>query len=329
MRIRRIAYSLGTLTTTKQILMISRKADKNNRVDSIWVPESWGREAFSSLGAISKITNRVKLGTSIVSVFSRSPATVAMSAATVDKLSNIRMIIGLGVSTPALAENWHGVRFEKPVERMKEFVECVRLILTGEKVSYNGRFFVIKDFRLSFKPIRSNIPIFVAAINERMVLLSSLLADGILLYLRPDYELRKTVSFIRSNSGKKHFEIACVFIGAISNKNPEKARERAAKTLAFYTSVGQYYNKFLSENGFRNEVQGITDEYNKRGLNSAYKMVSDKMLDSLTICGNQEACLRALKRFVSTGISLPIIQINPLDEGEKSIKDILGAFNNG
>jgi 5,10-methylenetetrahydromethanopterin reductase len=93
MKIRRIAYSLGTLTTTKQILMISRKADKNNRVDSIWVPESWGREAFSSLGAISKITNRVKLGTSIVSVFSRSPATVAMSAATVDKLSNIRMLV--------------------------------------------------------------------------------------------------------------------------------------------------------------------------------------------------------------------------------------------
>jgi 5,10-methylenetetrahydromethanopterin reductase len=329
MKIRRIAYSLGTLTTTKQILMISRKADKNNYVDSIWVPESWGREAFSSLGAISQITNRVKLGTSIVSIFSRSPATIAMSAATVDKLSNNRMIIGLGVSTPTLAENWHGSRFEKPLERMKEFVECLRLILTGEKVSYKGRFFIIKDFRLLFKPSRCDIPIFVAAINERMVLLSSSLADGILLYLRPHYELRKTVSFIRSNCGKKDFEIACVVIGAISNKNPEKARERGAKTLAFYTAVSQYYNKFLSGNGFRNEVQDITDEYNKGGLNSAYKMVPDKMLDSLTICGDKEACIRALRRFISTGITLPIIQINPLDEGEKSIKDILAAFNNG
>jgi alkanesulfonate monooxygenase SsuD/methylene tetrahydromethanopterin reductase-like flavin-dependent oxidoreductase (luciferase family) len=327
MKIERIGYSLGTLLSPEEVLIAGKEANNNYNTHSIWVPESWGREAFSSLGALSQVTDRVKLGTSIVSIYSRSASTIAMSAATVDTLSNRRMMIGLGVSTPVLAENWHGLKFGNPVERMKEYIECIRLILTGDLVNYCGNICKIRNFKLAFKPKRRSIPIFLAAVNQKMILLSASIGDGIVLYLRPEHELRKVVSTIRAMRPQTDFEIACVFITAVSDKYPEKGRDRAAKTVAFYVAVGRYYNKFLAENGFRNEVQDITNEYNSSGLNAASKLVTDRMLSSLAIYGSREDCIKAIKKFMSTGISLPIIQINPLENDKGSFREALTVFN--
>jgi alkanesulfonate monooxygenase SsuD/methylene tetrahydromethanopterin reductase-like flavin-dependent oxidoreductase (luciferase family) len=166
----------------------------------------------------------------------------------------------------------------------------------------------------------------MAAVNKKMVSLASEIADGVLLYLRPFEELKKTVADLERNAREKNFEIASSFICALSNKEPEKARERAAKTLAFYVAVGKYYSKFLSENGFRNEVEGITAEYGKAGTDGAAKFVSDRMLDSLAICGSGEECRKSLARFVSAGITLPIIQINPVGDSESSFRDMLSTF---
>ncbi len=327
MGIQRVGYSLGTLMTPEEMLFAAREANSNYNTHSVWIPESWGREAFSSLGALTQVTNSVKLGTSVISIYSRSASTIAMSAATIDILSNNRMLIGLGASTPVLASNWHGLSFENPVERMKEYVECIRLILAGGLINYEGRICKIKNFKLAFRPSRKSVPILLAAINPKMILLSTFIADGILLYLRPEHELRRVVSTIRSRRPKVDFEIACVLITAVSDKNPEKGRERAARTIAFYTAAGRYYNKFLAENGFRNEVRDITFEYNAEGLDAASKFVTDKMLNSLAIYGTKEDCRKAIKKFMSTGISLPILQINPVENGEGSIREVFTAFD--
>jgi 5,10-methylenetetrahydromethanopterin reductase len=328
MKIDKIAYNPGTLLSMEEVLLFAKLADDRKNVDSLWVPESWGREAFASLGALSQITKKVNLGTSIVGVYTRTPAAIAMAATTLDVLSNNRTILGLGVSTPSLVEDWHGTKFERPICRMREYIECLRLMMKGEKVYYSGTFFNVKNFKLSYKPKRQKIPIFVAAVNKHMISLACDLADGILLYLRPMEELRKTVSLIKSRTRKKHkdFEIASVFIGAVSNKEPEKARERAAKTLAFYIAVGKYYNRFLSDNGFQIDVEQITSEYHRNGLDIASKFVSDKMLNSVTVSGNSEQCIRSLGKFLSAGISLPIIQVNPVGNTESSIREMLSTF---
>lgn len=328
MKIDKIAYNPGTLLSMEEVLLFAKLADDRKNVESLWVPESWGREAFASLGALSQITKKVNLGTSIVGVYTRTPAAIAMAATTLDVLSNNRTILGLGVSTPSLVEDWHGTKFERPICRMREYIECLRLMMKGEKVYYSGTFFNVKNFKLSYKPKRQKIPIFVAAVNKHMISLACDLADGILLYLRPMEELRKTVSLIKSRTRKKHkdFEIASVFIGAVSNKEPEKARERAAKTLAFYIAVGKYYNRFLSDNGFQNDVEQITSEYHRNGLDIASKFVSDKMLNSVTVSGNSEQCIRSVEKFLSAGISLPIIQVNPVGNTESSIREMLSTF---
>jgi alkanesulfonate monooxygenase SsuD/methylene tetrahydromethanopterin reductase-like flavin-dependent oxidoreductase (luciferase family) len=326
MTVEKLGYSLGPLLSMHKILLFAKMADQQENVDSLWVPESWGRESFSTLGAMSQITKKVRLGTSIVNIYSRTPATVAMAAITLDVLSNNRTIIGLGASTAAIVENWHGVQFNKPASRMKEYIDCLRLINRGEKVKYNGEFFKINNFKILHRPQRMHIPIFMAAVNKRMVSMASELADGILLYLRPFEELKRTASELKQATKGKGFEIACSFICAISNKDPEKARDRAATTLAFYVAVGKYYSKFLAENGFELEVEKINAEYRKSGAEGAAKFVSDKMLSSLVICGSSGECRESLSKFLSTGITLPILQFNPVGDSERSFKEMLATF---
>lgn len=326
MRVQKLGYSLGPLLSMREILLCAKMADQQENVDSLWVPESWGRESFATLGAISQVTRKVSLGTSIINIYSRTPAIVAMAATTLDMLSDNRTIIGLGASTAAIVENWHGLKFNRPASRMKEYIECLRLMTRGEKVKYNGEFFQINNFKILHQPQRANIPIFMAAVNKKMVSMASKLADGILLYLRPLEELKRTATELKQATKGKSFEIACSFICAMSNKEPEKARARAATTLAFYIAVGEYYSKFLADNGFKIEVEDITAEYRKGGANNAAKYVSDRMLSSLVICGSSEECRESLSKFLSTGITLPIIQFNPIGDSESSFKEMLSAF---
>ena len=326
MRVQKLGYSLGPLLSMREILLCAKMADQQENVDSLWVPESWGRESFGTLGAISQVTKKVSLGTSIINIYSRTPAIVAMAATTLDMLSDNRTIIGLGASTAAIVENWHGLKFNRPASRMKEYIECLRLMTRGEKVKYNGEFFQINNFKILHQPQRANIPIFMAAVNKKMVSMASKLADGILLYLRPFEELKRTATELKQATKGKSFEIACSFICAMSNKEPEKARARAATTLAFYIAVGEYYSKFLADNGFKIEVEEITAEYRKAGADNAAKYVSDRMLSSLVICGSSEECRESLSKFLSTGITLPIIQFNPIGDSESSFKEMLSAF---
>ncbi len=329
-KIGQIGINPSSLFSTKDILEFAKLLDNKPQVDSIWIPESWGREAFVMLGAIASLTSKIKLGTSIVSMFSRSPATTAMAASTLDMISKNRTVIGIGASTPILAENWHGTKFEFPLKRMKEYVTCFKIISSGETINFHGDFFKLKNMKIMHPSTRKKIPVFLGAVNSGMIKLATDIADGTILYLRPFDELKETVKYIRSVTSKesKNFEISSVFITAISNRYPELARRRAAKTLAFYVAVGKYYNEFLSSHGFKNEVEQISNDYLINGIDNISKFVTDYMLDALTICGTVEDCIRSLKRFVSCGISLPILQINPVKDNSESINDSLLLLQN-
>ena len=321
----RVGYSLGPLLSIADVLNCARMADSEN-VDSVWVPESWGRESFSTLGAVAQVTEKVRLGTSIISIFARTPATVAMGAMTLDMLSYNKAVIGLGSSTEAIVEGWHGARFEQPVARMREYVECLRLMMSGEKASYAGKFYNLKNFKLLHQPPRSHVPIFMAAVNKRMVSLASELADGVLLYMRPFEELGRTIAGIKQATSGRKFEVALSLICAVSDSEPGKAREKAAKTLAFYVAVGKYYARFLADNGFQDEVARISDAYWKSGGDAAAKQVTEKMLDSITIAGTRGDCRKALARFCDAGVTLPILQLNPVEGAESSFREMLSTF---
>ena len=303
----RIACSLGSLLSVEEVLQCAQLVAKT-KIDSIWIPETWGMENFSMLGAVANNTETQKIGSSIINIYSRSPSTIAMGSITTDTLSNGRLILGLGTSSVPIVEDFHGEKFENPVQRMREYVEIIRLSLTKKQINYSGKIFDLKNFTLLIEPKRQSIPIYLAAINQKMVNLCWEIADGVIFYLRPIEEMKKTISKMQS---QKNIDVACQIITCISNDS-EEAIQRAKKTVAFYVSVGKIYREFLAKNGFTNETNNIFEEFKKSGFKSNHELVTDSMLNSLCISGSPEEAKIQLEKFRNTGIDLPIIQFNPI-----------------
>jgi 5,10-methylenetetrahydromethanopterin reductase len=309
----RIACSLGSLLSVEQVMECTKMISET-KIDSIWIPETWGMENFSMLGAVSSKTKSQKIGSSIINIYSRSPSTISMGAATTDILSNGRLILGLGTSSVPIVEDFHGEKFENPVQRMREYVEIIRLSLSKKQINYSGKIFNLKNFTLLLEPKRTSIPIYLAAINQKMVNLAWELGDGVIFYLRPLDEMKKTISKMQP---KRKIDVACQIITCISN-NSEDAIQRAKKTLAFYISVGKIYREFLSSNGFKNETNNIFEEFKKSGFKSNHKLVTDSMLNSLCISGSPEDAKSQLEKFRDAGVDLPIIQFNPIGDTKES-----------
>ncbi len=318
----RLAYSLGSLLSVDQILDCASHLSKYHP-DTIWIPETWGMENFSMLSMVSQKINSPKIGSSIINIYSRSPSLMAMGAATVDTISNGRLVLGLGTSSMPIVEDFHGIKFEKPVLRMREYVEIIRLVLSGKQVNYDGNFFKLKNFSLLIKPLRNSIPIYLAAVNQKMVELTWEIADGVIFYLRPISELKNTIEKMQN---KKKIDVSCQLITCVS-KDSQKAIDHAKKTLSFYISVGEIYRNFLAKNGFQNETEEIFQEFEKSGLEHVDEFVSDSMIESLTICGNPQECLTKLKKFKDTGLDLPILQFNPIDDVKESFSLLTSTFS--
>lgn len=317
----RIACSLGSLLSVEEVLHCS-KSISNSKIDSIWIPETWGMENFSTMSAVASNTESQKIGSSIINIYSRSPSTIAMGAATVDILSKGRLILGLGTSSMPIVEDFHGYKFSNPVQRMKEYVEIIRLALSKKQMNYSGKVFELNNFTLLIEPKRKSIPIYLAAINEKMVNLTWEIADGVIFYLRPLEELKETITKMQS---KKRIDVACQIITCVS-EDSENAILRAKKTLAFYVSVGDIYREFLSKNGFQNETKNIFEEFKNSGFKSNHELVTDKMLNSLCIAGNPNESKKQLQKFRDSGIDLPIIQFNPIGDTKKSFSLLKKTF---
>ncbi|NMI83178.1 MAG: LLM class flavin-dependent oxidoreductase [Candidatus Nitrosopelagicus brevis] len=319
---RRLSYSLGSLLSIEEVLECSRKLDEI-KPEVEWIPETWGMEDFSMLGLASKENTFSKIGSSIINIYSRSPSLIAMGASTVDTISNGRLILGLGTSSVPIVENFHGNSFDTPVQRMKEYVEIIRLALQGEKINYSGKIFTLKDFSLLTKPIRKEIPIYLAAINQKMVEMTWDIADGAIFYLRPKNEMKETISKMQK---KKKIDTTLQIITCI-HEDEEKSRNRAKKTLSFYIAVGKIYREFLQSTGYSDEVKIINEEYKKNGLDGLQEFVPEKMLDDLCITGTSATAIKKLDAFRDVGIDLPIIQFNPIGNVKESFELLTKTFS--
>ena len=319
---RRLSYSLGSLLSIEEVLECSHKLNEI-KPEVEWIPETWGMENFSMLGLASKENTFSKIGSSIINIYSRSPSLIAMGASTVDSISNGRLILGLGTSSVPIVENFHGNSFDVPVQRMKEYVEIIRLALQGEKINYSGKIFTLKDFSLLTKPIRKEIPIYLAAINQKMVEMTWDIADGAIFYLRPKSEMKETISKMQK---KKKIDTTLQIITCI-HEDEEKARNRAKKTLSFYIAVGKIYREFLESTGYLDETKIINEEYEKNGLDSLQELIPEKMLDDLCIAGTPATAIKKLDAFRDVGIDLPIIQFNPIDNVKESFELLTKTFS--
>ena len=205
---------------------------------------------------------------------------------------------------------------------MREYVKIIRLVLSGKEINYTGEIFDLKNFTLLIKPKRELIPIYLAAVNQKMVDLTWDIGDGVIFYLRPLNEMKETITKMQS---KKEIDVTCQIITCVA-EDSNTAIVRAKKTLAFYVSVGKVYREFLAINGFKNETSNIFDEFKKSGLKSIHEHVTDSMVKSLCIAGAPEECKKQLQNFYETGIDLPIIQFNPVGDTSESFELLKKTF---
>src|ERR1700688_4961753 len=180
--------------------MIERaRAADDAGAHSIWVAEAWGRDAFTSLTLLAEHTRRIGLATGIVNTYSRTPGALAQHFATLDELSGGRMIIGLGTSGPQVIEHFHGVAFNPPLTRMREYVDIINLLMTGQPLNYDGKLFKLKrGFTLRFEPPRKHIPIYIASLNQKSVEFTAQKADGWLPVMIPLGRLKDAITDFRA-----------------------------------------------------------------------------------------------------------------------------------
>lgn len=317
-----ISYSLGSVLSINEVIECATIIGKHNP-DTVWIPETWGMENFSMLTSVSQKINNSKIGSSIINIYSRSPALIAMGAVTVDTISKGRLILGLGTSSIPIVEDFHGGSFRNPLSRMSEYIDIINLIVARKKIDFAGKFFNLKGFTLLVKPVREKIPIYIAAVNKKMTQLAWDKADGVIFYLRPISELKETIKKFQT---KRKIDVGCQIITAINNDS-EKAIERAKITLAFYISVGKIYREFLESNGFANEVNNIYEEFKASGLKSNHELVTNKMIQALSICGTPNDGIKKIKEFKDLGVTHPILQFNPVGEVYESVKTLTKTFS--
>ncbi len=291
-------------------ILCSQVAEES-RFHSVWIPEGWSKEAFTTLTAMSQSTKRVQLATGIVNVYSRSPALLAMTAATLDEASRGRVILGLGVSTAEIIQDWHGLHYERPLERAREYVSIIRTILDCETLSYSSKFFHLNRFKLGFKPFRPHIPIFLAALGPKMASLAGEVADGALLFLQPRHNLAEVRSKIEEGGekvGRRPEEITVAQAIPISvSDEVEEARDSIRRVIAYYVGGAKVYNRLLSRTGFAREASLIRSAWKEGRREEARRLVTNDLLDSVAVAGSIQESIKGLRKFIEAGVKLPVI----------------------
>jgi len=269
--------------------------------------ESWGEDALTSLAQLAAVTSRIRIGTSIVPVFARSPANLAMTALNMDRMSEGRFFLGLGTSGRLVIQDLHGERFDKPLTRMREYIDIVRKAARGESLDHDGEFFHTKRFRLRITPYRAALPIYVAALSPASLRLTGELADGWLpIFLAPS-RMAAAVVELRAGAaaaGRSLRDIAISpQVSIYVTDDVAAARDRERPHIAFYVGgMGVFYHQYMHRIGFGAEADRVRHAWESRDRDEAARLVTDEMVDAVTIIGDPRRCRAQIQAFFDAGV---------------------------
>lgn len=335
---RRLAVSVGFAQgpeATKELIKRIQIAEEVG-VETVFTAETWGRDQFSLLTQIALNTSKINLGTGIAPVFGRSPAVLAMTAATLDELSGGRVVLGLGTSGARVIEHWHGEKFSKPIQRTREYVEIINLIVSGEKVFYDGEIFKLqRGFKLLFEPVRKHIPIYVASISPKSMQSLAGVADGWMPIYWPKTKFKdgnQMISDAAQKAGRPADAVECVAsLTVVINPDREKAKVQAAGPISWYvTNMGDFYHEMLTRNGFGDEVAAMRkagEEHRPMPFQTNPELMAamgDRMLDETAIYGDLETVAAGIEERRQLGVDLPSISM-PMGSPQ-DVERILGTL---
>jgi F420-dependent oxidoreductase-like protein len=282
--------------------------------DSVWVPEAYGTDAISILGGLAVHTQRIRLGTGIVNVFSRSPALLAQTAATLDLMSNGRFILGLGTSGHQVVTGWHGVPFDRPVQRMRETMTIVRQVLRRDRLEFKGDIFKLEmGLKLLARPVRSELPIFLATLTPAGLRLTGELADGWIPTLFSPEHMEVFRPYLEQGaraSGRslETLEIA-PYVQVVVDDDRTRAQDALRPWVALYVGgMGSrkknFYNEVVSRYGYDREARAIQDLYLGGKKLEAIRSVPPALIDSIGIAGPEDFVRERMAAWAGAGVTL-------------------------
>ena len=274
---------------------------------SVWVPEGYGFDSVSLLGALAMRTRRIRLASGILNVFSRSPALLAQTAAGLDALSEGRLILGLGTSGHQVVEGWHGVAFERGVQRLREAVEVIRSVLRREPLRHRGDLVRAEmGLRLIDTPVRATVPVALATITPAGVALTAEVADMWMPTLfDPDRTPAVFAEALARGAARRDPALAplrvCATLPVSLDDDATAARDRVRPNLALYlggmgSRQRNYYASLVSAYGFAAEVAAVQEAYLGGDRLRATRLVPDQLVDALAACGSAEHCRARVAR---------------------------------
>jgi F420-dependent oxidoreductase-like protein len=285
--------------------------------DSVWIPEAWAYEQFQLLTEIALATSRLKVATGIANVFSRSAGLLAMSAATLDEISEGRAILGLGTSGKTVVENFHGVPYRKPLTRLTETIGICRALWRGDRLTPElSTLFDARHFKLEMTPRRPTIPIYVASLQERAIGEIGRLADGWLPTFWPYRHLDDGMALIAAGARAAGRDPSAIevapFVGVVPFDDAAMARSMLKPLVAFYIGgMGTYYHAIFCRYGFQETADRVRDLYNSGQRREASEAVSDELIDAIAICGPAAHCREQLQEWHRHGVDAALINLPP------------------
>lgn len=288
---------------------------ENQGYDSLWLADTGGIDALTMAAAIATATHSIRIGTAVVPTYTRTPAVFASTLATLSHLAPDRIILGLGSSSHAMIEGWHGLPFKKPLTHVKETTLAIKSMLTGEKSAFNGEMIQSNGYRLTLPP-KGKVPIYLAGLREKMLQTAGELGDGVILNLYPVDALPKMMEHIETGAkkaGKKleDMEIVCRQHGCITD-DPAAIRERFRQAFAPYFAT-PVYNKFLAWCGYPDEAEQISRGWAEKNREMTTSALTDDLVDKIAVIGNEATAQAQLRKHIDGGITTPMITATSAD----------------
>ncbi|MBX0321503.1 TIGR04024 family LLM class F420-dependent oxidoreductase [Halomicroarcula sp. F13] len=272
--------------------------------ERVWLPETWGRDAVTTLTSIAERTDDVGIGTSVMNVYSRSPALIGQTAVTLQEVSDGRLRMGVGPSGPIVVEGWHGVDFERPLRRTRETIDVVKQVLSGETVDYDGDVFQLSGFRLRCDPPDPVPPVDAGGLGPKSVELAGRFADGwhALLMTRAGLEDRLDDFERGTDLGDRNREDQRVTLSlpCCALDDRERARDLTRQHVAFYVGgMGTYYRDALARQGYEDTAYEVAEKWASGEQDAATDAIGDDLLDAIAVAGTPSECREQIERFES------------------------------
>ena len=305
-------------TNPTELIALAQEAERLG-YDSAWAAESWGTDAVTVLAWLAATTSTIKIGSAILQMPARTPANTAMTAATLDLMSGGRFLLGLGTSGPQVVEGWHGEPWGKPLAKTREYIELVRAALRREQLEFQGEHYNVpysgpdatglgKSLKLMMRPLRAEIPIYLASLRRRSVELATEIADGWLpIFFSPE-RARQIFPVPFEREG---LDIA-PSVPAVLSDDDETARDALKPYYALYVGgMGargkNFYNELACEYGFEEAAQRIQDLFLDGKQRDAAAAVPDELVDELALIGPRERIAERLEAWKESGATTMLV----------------------